>query len=195
MSSDEPIRDVTLRVEPRHTPFLRRYFVTHRSGCLEDLAKHRDPERIRAGADTAGRVIAGLDRGEIVADPEVSELLAELAEANDEANEYGRACGEHEAFGHLLRQLDPDMPKAASGRDFRDVAPHIRRQQLLLLELIDPPAERVPERLADKLGWPLDDVQATAGALDAKGLAVVTPEGVAPSGCAAEFVRLWPAAV
>jgi len=109
MPADQPSHVVTLRVERRHAPFLREVFETDRAGRLDDLAHRRDrlrdPDDTQARAETSKRIVAGIDRGEIVADPEVSALLVEVAEAGDKENEYERVLGEHEAFGHLLRQL------------------------------------------------------------------------------------------
>lgn len=100
---------VTLRVEDRHAPLLREYFVTARVGRIADLAEYpdqlRDPERTRAEAETYGRLIEGVDRRTIVADEEVRAALVESAAASDEANEYARVLREHAAFEHLLRQL------------------------------------------------------------------------------------------
>jgi hypothetical protein len=54
--------------------------------------------------------------------------LRSVAQANDEGNGYERAVVEHEAFAHLLRQLDAPADE------------QIRHQRHLLRAVLEPPA-------------------------------------------------------
>jgi hypothetical protein len=110
MHDESSAGPVTVAVRPEHAAFLREYFEDHRAGRLGDLARPfgTDPatlDRIRALADTCGRIIDGIDRGAIALDPDVAAVLFEEAAACDRANDYERAAADHEAFAHLLRQL------------------------------------------------------------------------------------------
>lgn len=184
----------TLRVEDRHAPFLRDTFEIIRDGRLGDLAQPFDSssetlERIRAYADTCGRIIDGIDRGEISANPEVRAALVEEAVVNDEANEYERAVREHEAFAHLLRQLDGHRGEG----DRHDSASHVRRQQVLLDELLVPPSYGgFIAELACAIRATISDTEAAAAALEDKGLAGVGEGYAAASGVAMNFDELRP---
>lgn len=193
MPADEPIRGnardappVTLRVDPRHAPFLRRLFEDYRKDQLDDLAEYphtlRDRDATRALADTYGRIVEGVDRGAIAADAEIRAVLGDVAAATDAGdNDYERVVAEHEAFAHLLRQLDD---------------PHGYRQRLLLRALLQPPSYGgFIGDLAEKLGQPEADVRAAAMGLQDKLLATVRDEYIAAAGAAMEFDGLWPPAL
>jgi hypothetical protein len=192
MPADEPIRGdggdaspATLRVDPRHAPFLRQLFADFRKDQLGDLArfadKLRDPEATRALADTCGRIVDGIDRGAIAADGEVRAVLVDVAAATDEGSGYEVAVAEHEAFAHLLAQFDD---------------PHGYRQRVLLRALLQPPSYGgFIADLAEKLGQPEADIRAAAMGLQDKLLATVQDDYVAAAGAAMEFDALWPLAL
>jgi hypothetical protein len=175
----------TLRVEPRHAPFLREFFEIHRGGRVGDLAQPFGSDaatlaRIRAVADTCGRIIDGIDRGEIEADAEVAAELRSVAQANDEGNGYERAVVEHEAFAHLLRQLDAPADE------------QVRHQRHLLRAVLESPAFGgfVPD-LARQLGESEADTRTAATALQDRMLVTIQEGYVAATGAAMELDSLY----
>jgi hypothetical protein len=181
----------TLRVEPRHGPFLREFFEIYRGGRLDDLAQPYGTDaatlaRIRAVADTCGRIIEGIDRGEIVADPETRAVLFDVAAANDAGdNDYERVVAEHEAFEHLLRQIRRYEARDERRRDDEPI------QRALLAAVLDPPAYGgfLPD-LARQLGESEPDTRAAAMALQDRMLATVREGYVTATGPAMEFGAL-----
>lgn len=80
--------------------------------------------------------------------------------------------------------------------DLRDVPRALRLQQLLLLELLEPPgAGDDLEQLAWKIGEPPADAATAAAQLVEKGLATRRGDLVAPSRAALELDELWPIAL
>jgi hypothetical protein len=175
----------TLRVQASHTRFLREHFESVRSGVLGDLAEFphrlRDPDATRARADTYGRILDGLERGEITVDPDVREALIENAAGADEGTGYAVAVAEHEAFAHLLRQLDPPADEP------------VRTARRLLRAVLEPPAfGGFIADLARQLGEPDAAIHMAAAALEDRGLATLRDGYLVATGPAMEFDALWP---
>jgi hypothetical protein len=59
----------------------------------------------RADAAAYGRIIAGIEDGEIVPDADARRLVRELAEATDREEEYERVVAEHAALLALREQI------------------------------------------------------------------------------------------
>lgn len=78
----------------------------------------------------------------------------------------------------------------------QDAAPDVRHQQIMLLELLDPPAYgKSPRTLARRIRISGAETRAAAAALESKGLAIVQDDHVAASGPAIDFDALWPIAL
>lgn len=87
-----------------------------------------------------------------------------------------------------------DQPNPGDPRD--GATPPVRRQQLLLLELLDPPDYGgYVHDIAGRLGASVADIRTAAAALEQKGLARIADEYVAASGAAMDFDALWPIAI
>jgi hypothetical protein len=101
-----------IRVSARHAPFLSCEFEVARDGRLDDLARHRDqladPRRTRAQVEFYDGLLKQLAIADVLTgDPEqLRAVLTDLAIASDGGNDYERAVAEHEAFHHLLDQLN-----------------------------------------------------------------------------------------
>jgi hypothetical protein len=101
-------RAVPLSIEPSQAEYLRRELTGFRSGLEDDAQTHPDrPDARRwlANAEAYGRLVAGLDVGEIVPDDHVRRLVREWAEAHDRAEHYERVVFEHEAIAALREQI------------------------------------------------------------------------------------------
>lgn len=100
--------NVALSLTDRQRRYLRRALRDCKAGREDDLRthpRHRNADRWRTNAAAYGRLIAGLDAGEIVPDDEVRRLLDELAEAVDHEEEYERIVFEHDALAALREQI------------------------------------------------------------------------------------------
>ncbi len=113
MANNDPTgsgHTVALHLDPVHVAVLREAFGSCLEGLRGDLQSPErlgDPERSRREADAYERLLAGLERGEIVAADEVARRVVQaLAAASDEANEYERVVAEHDALHGLLRRLE-----------------------------------------------------------------------------------------
>ena len=72
------------------------------------LAHGRTRARARREADAFERLLAGLDRGEIVIPDEgAREAVEAMATAADQENNYAKVVAEHEALFGLLARLSP----------------------------------------------------------------------------------------
>lgn len=99
---------VALALSDRQRQYLRRVIADCKAGREDDLRTHPDhpnADRWRIDAAAYERLIAGLERGEIVPDAEVRRLAAELAEASDHEEEYERVVFEHDALTALREQI------------------------------------------------------------------------------------------
>jgi hypothetical protein len=128
---------IRLGVAPEHRSFLAECFAVAQDGRLDDLRDYRaqlaDPERDERDARLYGRLREEVQHGELSGDPaELRAVLAEQLASVDDANAYASAVAEHDAFAHLLAQLDQarasrpaGSPPAAPGRG---AAPDERRR-------------------------------------------------------------------
>jgi hypothetical protein len=101
-------RAVPLTIPSRQAEFLRRELAGLKTGLEEDADAHPDgarAERWRVEAEAYGRLVAGLDAGEIVPDEHVRRLVCEWAEALDRAEHYERIVFEPDAIAALLEQI------------------------------------------------------------------------------------------
>jgi hypothetical protein len=178
----------TLRLEQHHAPFLRRRFELVRTAQVAHPGKliatdDAPAANARTYANACGRIVEGIDRGEIVVDAEVRAVLLDEAAATDERNEHERVVGEHEAFAHLLRQLRHEVCRPHCGDE--------SLQWTLLLAVLEPPAfGGFLSDLARQVGRSEAEVDAAAVALDDRLLAIVQDGYVAATGVAMEFRAL-----
>jgi hypothetical protein len=83
-------------------------------GDLEMPERMPNPEKARREAEAYKRLLAGLDRGEIVLPDEIArETLKERVVAVDNATEYARVVVEHDALHGLLAVLEGNAADAA----------------------------------------------------------------------------------
>lgn len=103
---------ITLRVNGRYVPILRRELEIARDGRLDDLAQMperlTDPERMRRQAKFYDGLLKQLAVADVLTGDkdELRGLLTELAAGTDAAQEYERLAAEHNTFRHLLDQID-----------------------------------------------------------------------------------------
>lgn len=103
---------VVLRVASSHVPFLRHEFEAARDSRLDDLARFpnrlSDATRSRRQVEEYDRLLTQLGAADVLTGDgdALAAILMDLAVSNDAANEYERVVAEHEAFAHLLDQLD-----------------------------------------------------------------------------------------
>jgi hypothetical protein len=99
---------VALDLPADQVRFLRSTFEKARAGVkdeLEEFPDQVDPKRLEREEAVFRRLLAALDEQAIVPDRDVRDLLSDLAEIVDRANEYSRVVEEHEALHGLLAQL------------------------------------------------------------------------------------------
>ena len=99
---------VALNLPADHVRFLRSTFEKARAGVkdeLEEFPNQLEPKRLEREEAVYRRLLAALDEQVIVPDRDVRDLLLDLAEIVDRANEYSRVVEEHEALHGLLAQL------------------------------------------------------------------------------------------
>lgn len=100
--------------------FLRRTLTACMDGLAADLAEHPcDPaaERWRAERDAFKRLLAGLERGAVVPDPELRQAACAVLAAVDAGNEYQRVVFEHAALKGLAQRLGADDSDATDERE------------------------------------------------------------------------------
>jgi hypothetical protein len=99
---------VALNLPADQVRFLRSTFEKARAGVkdeLEEFPNQLEPKRLKREEAVYRRLLAALDEQVIVPDRDVRDLLSDLAEIVDRANEYSRVVEEHEALHGLLTQL------------------------------------------------------------------------------------------
>ncbi len=100
---------VALTIPAAHRKFLRSLFEIARAGIREELAQYpkqlKEPRSLHREETVYEKLLAALDSGTIVPDPDVRDVLRDLAEIYDRENEYERVIAEHEALHGLLGQL------------------------------------------------------------------------------------------
>jgi hypothetical protein len=112
MAENDPMKDqvpVRLDLARRDRKFLEETLTMARDGVREELAEHseglREPRRLRREKAAYERLLSGIEGRQVVADPELCAILAELAKIVDESNEYSRVVAEHMAMRGLLASL------------------------------------------------------------------------------------------
>ncbi len=99
---------VALNLPADQVRFLRSTFEKARAGVkdeLEEFPNQLEPKRLEREEAVYRRLLAALNEQVIVPDRDVRDLLSDLAEIVDRANEYRRVVEEHEALHGLLTQL------------------------------------------------------------------------------------------
>jgi hypothetical protein len=111
MATDNPTGGdgtVALNLTDKQQRYLYCTFSYCKLGREEDLRTHPDDPNAgkwRAVADAYGRLLDGVEAGEIVPDPEVRRLVRELAAAMDREEEWERVVFEHHALAALRDQI------------------------------------------------------------------------------------------
>ncbi|HEX9967918.1 MAG TPA: hypothetical protein VGB06_08220 [Solirubrobacterales bacterium] len=112
MAETNPTGDglpVALKIPPDDDRFLRGVFTMARDGIRDELTEYpkelREPSRLHREEAAYERLLEALDTGEIVADGEVLQVLADLAGTIDRANEYDRVAAEHAALLGIRDQI------------------------------------------------------------------------------------------
>lgn len=99
---------VPLSIPSEQAEFLRRELTGFKDSLEDDAETHPKRPDTRgwlANAEAYGRLIAGIDAGEIVPDDRVRRLVREWAEAHDRAEHYERVVFEHDAIATLREQI------------------------------------------------------------------------------------------
>jgi len=102
---------VHLDLPESHERILRGALTTCLAGVRSDLEAPRplpDPTKAHREAAAFERLLAGLDRGEIVVpDKAAHEAVEAMATSADQENNYAKVVAEHEALFGLLARLSP----------------------------------------------------------------------------------------
>lgn len=113
MADENPMggrRAVPLDLPALHIAILRDSLEDCLEGAereLETPDELRDADKTRSDAKAYKRLLAGLDRGEIVRPDEVArEAVKRLAAASDEGTGYAEVVAEHDALHGLLARLE-----------------------------------------------------------------------------------------
>jgi len=88
---------------------LRQVFTFCLEGVREDLevpGRLSDPAKARRDADAYEHLLAALDGGRVVPNPDLTRAVAEVAASVDANNEYERVVAEHAALTGLLARID-----------------------------------------------------------------------------------------
>jgi hypothetical protein len=100
---------VALQIPVDQVRFLRGLFRSARAGVRQELKEYpaqlKEPARLHREDTAYGRLLTALDKLVIVPDPDVRDVLGDLAHIIDRSNEYPRVVAEHEALHGLLDQL------------------------------------------------------------------------------------------
>lgn len=104
-------RVVPVALPSEQVAFLRSELMSWLAGVRDDLEtpdKLGDPGRSVREAATYERLLAALDRGEIVLpDEEARSAVVAAAAAQDETNKYAEVVAIHDAHQALIELLDP----------------------------------------------------------------------------------------
>jgi hypothetical protein len=102
-------RSVALTIPPDDRRFLRGVFTMARDGIRDELTEYpkelREPARLHREEAAYEKLLSALKAGEIVPDGDVLQVLTDLAETIDRANEYERVVAEHAALLGVRDQI------------------------------------------------------------------------------------------
>lgn len=111
MATENPTgggRAVPLSISPEQTIYLRRELTGFKAGLDDDAQTYPERPGARrwlADAEAYGRLVTGLDAGELVPDDRVRRLVGEWAEAYDDAEHFECVVFEHDAIAALRMQI------------------------------------------------------------------------------------------
>jgi hypothetical protein len=101
---------VALTIPAGDRKFLRRLFEMARDGIRDELADYPDdlsePTNLHREKAVCEALLIALDEGSVVPDLHMRQVVSDLADLNDRANEYDRVVAEHGALQSLREQLD-----------------------------------------------------------------------------------------
>jgi hypothetical protein len=101
---------VPLDLTALHIAILRDSLEDCLEGAERELEKSdelRDADKVRSDAEAYKRLLAGLDRGEVVIPDEVArQAVKQMAAASDEGTGYAEVVAEHDALHGLLALLE-----------------------------------------------------------------------------------------
>jgi len=120
---------VALSIPPKDRKFLRSVFSMARGGIRDELAEYpeqlREPTRLHREEAVYDKLLAALQDGELVVDHDVRQVLADLAQTIDRANEYQRVVAEHVALVGLHAQVgEPCRRRDSNSRHADYDGPH-----------------------------------------------------------------------
>lgn len=104
-------RAVRLTIPPEQAKFLCEELAGFKADLEDDARAHRghpDVPRWLNEADAYGRLISGIDAGEILPDDHVRRLVSDWADANDRAEHYDNVSLKHDALAALNKQIGVD---------------------------------------------------------------------------------------
>ncbi|HWA53313.1 MAG TPA: hypothetical protein VG816_03995 [Solirubrobacterales bacterium] len=100
---------VALNLPVDQIRFLRSTFKSARAGIYDELREYPgqlgEPSRLRREVVVYGRLLTALDELVVFPDPDLRDVVSDLAKIIDDSNEYGRVVAEHGALHGLLDQL------------------------------------------------------------------------------------------
>jgi len=112
MAETNPTGDglpVALTIPPDDDRFLRGVFTMARDGIRDELTEYpqelREPARLHREEAAYETLLEALDAKEIVPDGDVLQILTDIAETIDRANEYDRVVAEHAALLGVRDQI------------------------------------------------------------------------------------------
>jgi len=113
MANENPMggrRAVPLDLPALHIAILRDSLEDCVEGAereLETPNELRNPDKTRTDAEAYKRLLAGLDRGEVVVPDEMArQAVKQMAAASDEGTGYAEVVAEHDALHGLLALLE-----------------------------------------------------------------------------------------
>jgi hypothetical protein len=117
MVSQNPTGDrptVALDLPAAQLATLREIFTFCLGGVREDLeapGRLPDPTTARRDAVAYEHLLAALDGGRVVPEPDLARAVKEVTGSVDLNNEYERVVAEHDALVGLLARIEPGPPE------------------------------------------------------------------------------------